>query len=447
MKKSLFLCGLLAVAVLSQAQTVTADRVIARQGLYVKDTWIDSIQRDTGFTNQSRAIPTSSAVKKYVDARTGVVKSSDTLYAKKLMLNDSTLLDADGYPLYVKGDAKIVGGLRSTGRTILGAGAIDDGVNSLQVKGTGVIDSLVVTKHHINILDNQLGQWTPVGSMNGNTYLGARAFGTERANNRIFGSIQNTMIGYRAGENLIGGQQNFIGGFFSGNSITTGSFNTVIGGRAAAGSLGTGSFNTVIGNNTGLGLGKGVNNTYLGYQIVSFDSAYNTTAIGQGITVAYNNTQYLGNATQTTIIQGRIILGVVNPNPVLFGTDKLYLEGGAKVDTLKSSHTIHSGAVVYKVGTGPVLLDYTNGYYAVKTNDHLILLSEETLPYDMDLQLPTPPQTGRELRIFITGAASPSGYKWHPLSGIVQTFDDTEIDTFDRGLHTLVYDGLVWRIK
>jgi hypothetical protein len=48
---------------------VRAGRVIADQGLYVKDTWVDSLMRDTSFINQVRALPTGDAVYKFVVGR------------------------------------------------------------------------------------------------------------------------------------------------------------------------------------------------------------------------------------------------------------------------------------------------------------------------------------------------------------------------------------------
>lgn len=49
---------LTALIINANAQTVTGDRVVARQGIYVKDSWVDSVQKN-GTLSSDRAIPSS----------------------------------------------------------------------------------------------------------------------------------------------------------------------------------------------------------------------------------------------------------------------------------------------------------------------------------------------------------------------------------------------------
>lgn len=57
-------------AVFSQQRTDTrSDRIIANQGIFLKDRWIDSLLVDTSFNGQTRALPTADAVYKFVTGR------------------------------------------------------------------------------------------------------------------------------------------------------------------------------------------------------------------------------------------------------------------------------------------------------------------------------------------------------------------------------------------
>jgi hypothetical protein len=73
--------------------TTTADRVVARQSLYVKDWWVDSVARDTSFSGKTRAVPTADAVYRMVQGRTlagGTLTLSDTLASTKETFSGST---------------------------------------------------------------------------------------------------------------------------------------------------------------------------------------------------------------------------------------------------------------------------------------------------------------------------------------------------------------------
>jgi hypothetical protein len=63
----LVLLTLVSVQGFSQ-QTQTADRVVARQSLYLRNWWLDSVKRDTSFFGAVRSIPTADAVGRYVKA-------------------------------------------------------------------------------------------------------------------------------------------------------------------------------------------------------------------------------------------------------------------------------------------------------------------------------------------------------------------------------------------
>lgn len=77
------------------AQTSTLDRVIARQSIYLRDRWVDTIQADTAFRNRFRSIPTSDAVARYVAANGGGINGSQVgyglLYGSQLKVDSSLL--------------------------------------------------------------------------------------------------------------------------------------------------------------------------------------------------------------------------------------------------------------------------------------------------------------------------------------------------------------------
>ena len=75
--KYIFFFLILFLSLHSMAQTITGDRVVARQGIYVRDYWIDSIQRDTAFEGKIKSIPTSDAIKRFVANR--IAKSAISL--------------------------------------------------------------------------------------------------------------------------------------------------------------------------------------------------------------------------------------------------------------------------------------------------------------------------------------------------------------------------------
>lgn len=76
----------LLTVICSQAQTtVTGDRVVAKNGLYVKNAWIDSLSNDTTAMNNHRSVMTNDAVRKFVEGRLLNVGSKDSIYRQ----NDS----------------------------------------------------------------------------------------------------------------------------------------------------------------------------------------------------------------------------------------------------------------------------------------------------------------------------------------------------------------------
>ena len=96
--KKLFLFFLLLISFTSFSQTLTGDRIIGKSGIYLRDWWIDSIQRDTAFMNRLRSVPTSEAVRQFVEGRINSIvfqgggnvpfvdslyRSNDTIYWRK----------------------------------------------------------------------------------------------------------------------------------------------------------------------------------------------------------------------------------------------------------------------------------------------------------------------------------------------------------------------------
>jgi hypothetical protein len=68
MKRILFVL-LLFNSLLASAQKIAADQVIVRQGVLVKDRWLDTLQQDTAFQGKVKSVPTSEAVRQFVVGR------------------------------------------------------------------------------------------------------------------------------------------------------------------------------------------------------------------------------------------------------------------------------------------------------------------------------------------------------------------------------------------
>lgn len=60
---------LLAVCVTGISQTITGDRLVARQSIYLRNAWIDSLKQDTSFQGFNKSIPTADAVFRFVQGR------------------------------------------------------------------------------------------------------------------------------------------------------------------------------------------------------------------------------------------------------------------------------------------------------------------------------------------------------------------------------------------
>lgn len=68
--KRLLILLLVLVNLSAAGQTLTGDRVVARQGLYLRDWWVDSVKRDTANWRFSpRTVPTSKAIYDFVQGR------------------------------------------------------------------------------------------------------------------------------------------------------------------------------------------------------------------------------------------------------------------------------------------------------------------------------------------------------------------------------------------
>jgi hypothetical protein len=77
--------------------TTTADRVVARQSLYLRDWWVDSVGRDTAFAGKTRVVPTADAVHRYVTGRLSapsVGVSWDDIGGKPTTLSGYGITDA-----------------------------------------------------------------------------------------------------------------------------------------------------------------------------------------------------------------------------------------------------------------------------------------------------------------------------------------------------------------
>lgn len=84
--KRLFILLLVLVNLSAFGQTtVTADRVVANRGFYLKDRWVDSIGVDTSMQGEMRSLPSSDAVYRMVAGRLATLQA-----ALQFSLNDST---------------------------------------------------------------------------------------------------------------------------------------------------------------------------------------------------------------------------------------------------------------------------------------------------------------------------------------------------------------------
>jgi hypothetical protein len=98
--KRLFILLLILVNLSALGQTtVTADRVVANRGFYLKDRWVDSIGVDTTMNGEIRSLPSSDAVHRLVHYRhTALQKAlNDSAAALRISLSSvSSLPDQTG---------------------------------------------------------------------------------------------------------------------------------------------------------------------------------------------------------------------------------------------------------------------------------------------------------------------------------------------------------------
>ncbi|HYH14174.1 MAG TPA: hypothetical protein VD794_03075, partial [Flavisolibacter sp.] len=101
MKKLLLLMAISAVSFLSQAQTsYTAERIIAKQSLYVRNGWIDEFKRDTSAMNADNVALTANAVRRFVEGRLAanpVKPFVDSIYKR----NDSSFYKIAGQEIFI----------------------------------------------------------------------------------------------------------------------------------------------------------------------------------------------------------------------------------------------------------------------------------------------------------------------------------------------------------
>jgi hypothetical protein len=92
--RKLFILSIGIISMLaSMAQTVTADRVVARQGVYIQGHWIDSVYNDTTNMTYQRGVMTNDAIRRYVQGKVASIpvtyyvdtlwRSNDSIYVKK----------------------------------------------------------------------------------------------------------------------------------------------------------------------------------------------------------------------------------------------------------------------------------------------------------------------------------------------------------------------------
>jgi hypothetical protein len=84
-------CLVASICCFSQT-TITGNRVIAKDALYVVNNWLDSIQRSGSFIS-NRTVPTSQAVADYVKGKIGAIQLNDSMYK---IGSDTIVIRANG---------------------------------------------------------------------------------------------------------------------------------------------------------------------------------------------------------------------------------------------------------------------------------------------------------------------------------------------------------------
>ena len=140
-----------------------------------------------------------------------------------------------------------------------------------------------------------------LSTLEGVTTTNLTALGIDAGDSITSGS-GNTVVGHQAGTDLTSGGLNALFGEYAGWKISTGGLNTAVG-RFAAGYRTTGQTGTFVGHGAGI-YNNGDANTGVGYQalagVIAGSTGYSNTAVGysalDGVTTGYKNAA-LGNGS------------------------------------------------------------------------------------------------------------------------------------------------------
>lgn len=115
------ICAVLMLAytsLFSQRQTdLRGDRIIANSGIFLKDSWLDSLQKSLLFLGNTRSVPTSDAVARFVKQKIDSIQIPNAIISVQSLTNRNAIPDSiryEGLISYVKDSLKyysLVGGV------------------------------------------------------------------------------------------------------------------------------------------------------------------------------------------------------------------------------------------------------------------------------------------------------------------------------------------------
>lgn len=293
-------------------------------------------------------------------------------FGGKVLIGDTSMLNADVHKLYVAGSSKLAGNAIITGRTLLG-NVVDDGITALQIDGNIGIPATNTDSTKGVIYQSGKRLFSSYGT--DNYFVG-------RSGNHFLTGTDNVTFGNYSFRMATTAGKNIVIGNYSLDSIQSGNASVAIGyktlGRVKAGRnvavgyeafrnlsdassdntgmgvwvmeyLQSGSRNTAMGEDAGAAMVTGSDNTFLGYRAAgsNFQNATlnGVIAIGtnQPLTGTLSNTTLIGNGLSTT----RSDVVIIGNSTQLFSLGKVPPEyadnAAAKAASLQNGDVYRTG--------------------------------------------------------------------------------------------------------
>lgn len=332
MKKLIFILSLF-LSFATASQTVTGDRIVARQSIYLRNYWIDSIQNDTAFQNRVKSVPTSDAVYRFVKGRVdysiSIINSLNFKFGHPTGdFRANEIRTFSGQNLYqfrwdsIRMQLDVGTNVASTNDLTLGMGG-----NTFGITGDVQINAITTTNWQegsdiwlvfadtLTVKHNTTGGAGTVpillaGNQDYITDINAMLYLKYYAGFWHEVTRKNTVGSYIFNQTTLQTSSNFhISGL--GRTAITGSFSSPGAGLSSEkfglNAVAPGAYGTSIGNGTNSGAGN--SNTAVGTNTVISASLGGITAIGASISKSGSGNSTLAGTSITATGQGEVGMG------------------------------------------------------------------------------------------------------------------------------------------